>query len=291
MFKIQKKLIVSIIIVLLFVIMISDLRINGIDVFEDYFRQMETDSIRNIHFGEGSLNYSGQRIEETKTDTVNLGPEVSGLSINNRAGSIKVKGEKREDISLEYKVIVFTEKKEIGEEIIDSIIVAKRTVEDRLIMELKGGDSSNLPEGINGVIIEYRLRVPDHLFLDLENRYGELNVSDINENIRLGNYYDRMSVRNIYGDAEIFGRYGATSINNIQGSLDLDTRYNSVNVDTVEKNINLTADYGQAKMVNVGGPADIEYSYGSLEFNDIRGEIRLDSKYTQIRGTASPGPY
>lgn len=287
----QKKLIVSAIIVLLVIVMISDFKINKVKVFEDYVRQMETESIHKLQHGGVNLQYHGPRAEKTVSDKITVLPEVSELVIDNPAGSINITGEKRDDILLDYKVTVFADKKEQAEDFIDKVEVIHGTVKNRLILEPEEIDITNLPEGINGIKIEYTLKVPDHLFLDLENRYGRLDVRDIEEDVLLRNYYDKISVENINGDAEIYGRYGNVEVNDIHGSLNLDSRYNSVSIDTVVEDLDLEADYGQVRIDNIGGQTKIGCKYGSLSFNDIRGAIEIQSKYTQIRGADSPGPY
>lgn len=279
-----KKYIVTIIIIVLSVIMFMDFRLNGIDVFESYFRQMETDSVRNLRkgIGYGWRGYSDQKTEKTYEFTVDP-LEATELFINNRLGSIKIKGEDRQDVKVSYKLTVYADTSEQAEEFIQELEVESRINGSRLELMLA---RLKYPDYIVAVLLDYDLLVPRQLALDLTNRFGGLLVSNMANDVDLADFYGEMVVDNIGGKAEILSRYGSLDLSNIEQASRVNLAYGRGKISNVRDNLILISQYSAIELDNLTGKGDFDLNYGSLSFDQVNGEISLNSRYAGIVGEA-----
>lgn len=89
----NKKWIVSIIIIAVILLMILDFKYNNIRIIENLYRELETDSLRNLIEGNTVGSYHGASAELEFTDQIiNIGDEIKELYIDNAIGSIEIRG-------------------------------------------------------------------------------------------------------------------------------------------------------------------------------------------------------
>ncbi len=284
----SKKIIVGLIIFLLLVVMVADFRVNGVKVFESFFRHLETDSFRELQQGGMNYNLQGPSADiEVNNILIDISKDIDTVYINNPIGSIDVKGEDRNDIELSYKLTVYAKNVEIAESLVERLEILTEEDNNKLVFSLIEIET---PEGVYGIKRDYQLHVPKDLYLDLKNRYGRLEVSNITADVRLSNYYDEMNVNSIEGIAEVYARYGNVYIKDV-GKLNIESGYNSVDISSVNGDLELEQNYGQARVSSIKGNVILDSSYGSLHFDDVSGNVDLDSKYTQVRGSDFKGKF
>jgi len=284
----SKKLIVGLVIFLLIVVMVADFRVNGVKVFESFFRHLETDSFRELQQGGMNYNFQGPSADiEVNNKLIDISNEIDTVYINNPIGSIDVKGEDRNDVALSYKITVYAKNIEIAESLVEKLEIIAEEDNNKLVFSLSDVET---PEGVYGIKRDYQLLVPRDLYLDIENKYGSLEASNFSGDVLLRNYYDEMNVSSVDGLAELYARYGNVYVKNV-GSLNLESGYNAVDISSVDGDLELEQSYGQARVSSIKGDAILDSSYGSIHFDDIGGSVDLDSKYTQVRGSDFNGKF
>lgn len=284
----SKKIIVGLIIFLMVVVMVADFRVNGVKVFEGFFRHLETDSLRELQQGGTNYNSQGPSADiEVNDILIDINKEIDTIYINNPIGSINITGEERADIALSYKITVYAENLEKAESLVEKLEIISEVKENKLVFNLVEVEA---PRGVYGIKRDYHLLVPKDLFLDIENKYGSLEVSNITKAVLLRNSYDEMNVNNVDGLTDLYARYGNVYVKDV-GKLKLKSGYNSVDISSVDGDLELEQAYGQARVSDIRGNAVFNSRYGSLHFNRINGNIRLESKYTQVRGSDFNGKF
>ncbi|MFW6028932.1 MAG: DUF4097 family beta strand repeat-containing protein [Halanaerobiales bacterium] len=276
----SKKVIISLIILLVFVIMIADFRLNGVRVFEDFYRHMETDSMREMY--QGGFHFSGESVEkEISPYVLEIDDNIRELKIDNIAGSIDIRGDERDDILLSYKITVYAKTEEIASQFIEDLELLEEFRDDRIILALNDFD---LIENINGLQLDYNLRVPENIYLDLINRYGILSVQQMVSDLELKNSYGNMELDGIIGKINLYARYGDLYVRNITGNSKIDSSYNSTEIYNIDGDMELNSSYNENRVRDVKGNTDIRIRYGSLNIANVEGNLDLQAQYTGIRG-------
>ncbi|MEJ6949624.1 DUF4097 family beta strand repeat-containing protein [Natronospora cellulosivora (SeqCode)] len=274
----SKKIIVTILILLVFLIMVSDFRINSYRVFESFFRQMETESMRNMY--NGVPRFVGETAEkEVGPFLLELNKDIEELIMDNPMGSINIYGEKRDDILLSYKITVYASTERAANEFIERLEVLAEESRNRLVIELAGFENSN---DVNGWQVAYTLYVPEDLNLNLTNRYGVLCVSDIISDINLRNSYGSFEVDNIRGNSRLNASYGNLNAINISGDTEINSSYNNTEIRNIDGNLDLRSRYSRVTVDEVMGRIEANLSYGSFDLNDHIEELEIRARYTPI---------
>ncbi|MFW5991695.1 MAG: hypothetical protein ACOCQN_00705, partial [Halanaerobiaceae bacterium] len=200
----EKKKTVAIIILILFVIMVFDFRINGSEVFESYFRQMETGSFHS--FGNFPQTTAGNVEVSKEVQMAVEDVDQKELRLYNEMGSIIIDGEDRNDIELEAEITVYGDEEQIAEDFLAGLEIQNRLSDSRVEIILQ--QEAEKKPAIKGVKVDYILKAPRKMALDLRNKYGKMEVQNFNSNPILSNQYDQLLVSNIDGNPEIDSRYG-----------------------------------------------------------------------------------
>ncbi len=276
-------MIVSIILILILIVMVADLRINNIKVFESYFRQMETSSLRELQQGNLNLkdfeglktviNTNGQIIEIADKD-------INALQINNKMGSVIITGEDRQNLEVNYSITIYSEKELVDKSLKNMKIVSNYNSN---VLELTR-EKIEIPPYVRGIKIDYEIRVPRELTLDITNRYGKLVVSGMKSTVDLDNYYDQLRVTDIDGAAEILASYGGLFVENVSGPIQIDSAYNNTEIYNLGASLDLNSRYGSVRLDGIKGSAELDFSYGSLSIENVDRDVNIKSRFTQIKG-------
>ncbi|MGM0411435.1 MAG: hypothetical protein ACQEQF_11840 [Bacillota bacterium] len=274
----KKSTIVTILLIILIGIMFVDININGSDVFELFFRRLETNSMF-----ENRLNYSTNANYEYSVDKklVVENEDKEKLEIDNNFGSIDIIGEKREDIEIKAKVTVYSMEEEIAKDYAEKFEI-EAIKEDSSINIIRSNE--NIPEDIKGVKIDYIIKAPESIIPALSNQFGKLEIRNFINGVELSNRYKETIVENISGDKiDINAKYGNLTINNISkgNEMNVITAYNKSNIREVRRALKIDGSYGKIVIDNIDGKIDSKLRYGEGNFNNT-GELKLDSRYTKI---------
>lgn len=284
----RKKWIVSLIIVAVFLLIILDIKHNFIRNFERLYRELETESLRNLIEGDHEGFYHDPSAELEITDQlIYIGDEIKELYIDNGRGSIEIRGEEREDILLSYKLTVYAASAELAESFIKELSIVENTTGERLSLKL---ERKEFPSGVYGVVVDYDLSVPERLFLDIRNSYGKLGVENIAGDIAVKNEYGHSQITDIGGRAVINSQYGKLTVRNIESNLQVVTRYNTlVDIAHIRGNLNLDIKYSRTKLADIGGNLDLKADADSVDIDGVKGSLEINAKYTNLTGSGVEG--
>lgn len=287
--NVKKKLLVSLIIIAVILIMFLDFRYNGIRIFENFFREFMTDSLRDLTEGNIVLSQQASSAElEVSGQVFSISDDIKELYLNNEAGSIVIRGEDREDIFLYYKLTVYADSEELAESYIRDLSVREDTRGGRLSLKL---DKGEMPRGVNMVKVDYNLSVPEALFLNIQNKNGVLRVEKMAGDMVLRNSYEECQVLDIAGQAEINVNYGKVFVRNIKGNTKIKSACNSqVYIGDIGGDLILDDRYSSKIMLaDIDGSLDLDSEFGSLEFTRVRGDVRLRTSFTDLEGREVEG--
>lgn len=295
----QKKTLITILIIILLGVMVTDFKINGSKVFESFFRRLQTESMENLANKGVNIGISiDDQADYEKKGSEIINPNGSEkLNINNTLGSIRIEGEKRDDIKVDYKITVFAEDEKRAEEFGEKLELELNSQKDTLeIMVLK----NNLPSHINGIRVDYEIKAPENMFLNLKNKHGIMDVNNFKNGVILNNSFEKMNIKNISGnnieittafnkaqikdfngDLSFYGSYSNNEIIDINGAVDIETKYGGSSIKNVGDTV-IKADYCDTKIIDPKSTIKADTKYGDLVVKEISENLNVNSSYTDM---------
>ncbi len=202
------------------------------------------------------------------------------LSVSNRYGDIHINtwDKKQIDVTVTISAQKASERK--AEALINSVKI-----------NISGDGNDDLIEFITRIEdkinnrknetfkIDYDINMPKDSPLRINNRYGNLFLSDIDARIDIEVDYGKVRIEEVNGDAKLNFAYGGGEIAKIESG-DLNIAYSNLDIEEV-KNLDINSRYSN---ISLGSAKEIELNqkYGGLDIDDVDVLIG-DSKYSKIK--------
>jgi hypothetical protein len=177
--------------------------------------------------------------------------KIGVLAIDNEFGQIFVQGTSEDIIRVTAEIAITAENAQKGEERLQEFSIKESLVGNRLSYEL---EKSTPAQTMQGVAVNYRVEVPDGLELSIKQRYGVLNVTNVQAEL-----------------LEYKLRYVTATVENFVGSLRGTSDFSHLNLHDVVGPIQLQDNYSTMSLflrdVGEGYDFRIDQNYGSLKDN------------------------
>jgi DUF4097 and DUF4098 domain-containing protein YvlB len=167
-----------------------------------------------------------ERVCELRTTTIKLGGARLGVKSEN--GGIEVTGEDRGDVQIEARVEAWASSEADAKKILTQVTI--ETSGDRV-----RDDGPHFHLGNSGYGVNYRLRVPRQLAVDLNSNNGGIDIAHLEGEIRFGTTNGGVGLEDLAGDVK-----GST----VNGGLDITLsgkswRGRGLNAETTNGGVNL----------------------------------------------------
>lgn len=212
---------------------------------------------------------SGKKDAFREQEFVHHREKIGALAIDNEFGQIFVQGTSEDVIRVTAEIAITAENAQKGEELLQEFSIKESLVGSRLSYEL---EKSTPGQSRQGVEVNYRVEVPDGLELNIKQKYGVLNVTNV--------------------QAELFEyqlRYVTANVENFGGSLRGTSDFSSVDFHDVVGSIQLEDNYSTMSLslrdVAEGYDFRIDQNYGSLKDNlnlertIVKNQLEATGKY------------
>ncbi len=275
----NRKKWVALILIALYVLMFFDLKINNVDIMANFFKQFETESIRelsNLHLDDNNLQFINRQdypsVEKNNKLELNT-HDLQKLKLNNSYGSITVQGSNSDQLEINYEIIVYANSEASAAEYLKEIEINPLRGNGDLLIETVKPKTRN---DIRAVEINYQIIAPKWLALDLQNKYGKLSLHNLAAMINAENKYGLSELNNIAAPINFTGKYGDLTISNIQGDLNFTTDYIVLNISDVTGLITGEANYGDLTFKNIQNSIELDLNYCDLD-------LRLDQTMQDVK--------
>jgi hypothetical protein len=227
-------------------------------------------------------------LEEVKktykqTYTVNANTVVD---ISNKYGEIKFEDTPGNTISIVVVATVKASSKSRAEEALDNIKIyfagTNSLVSAKTEIDKSNSSSwSNWFGGINLIYkIDYYIKCPSKLVLNLTNKYGDIVLPNWNNNINVNLAYGDLNTKNINGNITISDSYSELYIGDVKGNLTVQSKYSDYVINTAN-NTNITMDYGDITAQSLGNTVlDVDYSDVLLGKTL---DLKVESDYSDLK--------
>lgn len=218
------------------------------------------------------------------------------LEISNKYGGINIETWDRQEVQFVIEIIVQAKNLDDADKVLKLIEIDFDQSSNKLSATTNIESSNNWNWGGNTKYeINYEVLMPQNVFLNVSNKYGNTNICsierDINAFIKYGNVDIDNQIRNVNLDL----KYGNGVVNSASGlkgdikysnfnvidarDINMDTKYSVIIIESAD-NINVETGYDQYKIGKTGSFTN-SGKYDDIKIKDA-GRVNITSKYTEL---------
>ena len=196
------------------------------------------------------IHVNGKTADVKMEKTLSVPSEnLSILGIDAGAGSLEIIGvDNATEIQVEAKIVT-TKEKDFTLTLDTSGSTAYLVAEHNSHSGFWNGSSPS---------IDLVVTMPKSLLLDIEDGSGEIQISDVNNDIK------------------IVDGSGSTNINNIKGNVDIKDGSGSIVMAQIGGNVNIDDGSGSITIANVNGDLSIQDGSGGIDVLEVDGTVTID---------------
>jgi hypothetical protein len=155
--------------------------------------------------------------------------------------------------------------------------------------------------------VDYDVLMPDKAALDLRNRFGPIDVSDLHASAtivnsngtvaflngrgrqRIENSFGMVEVRRNEGDVVINTSNGPVIATDIGGTLEISNRFGEIRVTNVARGVQIRSNNSTIEVTGAGGPATISNSFGRVTISDVKADATVLNQNGEIDANGITG--
>lgn len=171
------------------------------------------------------------------------------LAISNKYGNVSFTNHDKNEVLVNITILAWAKSEKDAQKILDRITIDQSNDSESIhfetqIEESKGGYSTSNKEGFE---INYEVKIPKSLNIDVENKFGSVTLIDLNGKFNLDLKHGNFNGHNLTGQRHTLSvSFGNLSVNEI-------------------------------------GSADVEVAHGTLSINKSSTDLKVDSKHSNVR--------
>jgi hypothetical protein len=223
------------------------------------------------------------------------------LTIQNKYGNVEIVSSERNNISFNVEILVEARSQERADDIFKKININFTGTRNQVtaITEYKeesrgwGWGKSN-----ENYKVHYVVKVPKTNELDIDNKYGNVSITDIYNDVKLTLKYGNANIQDIGGELSGYlGYVGSCDVGVIGGMVDLDIAYSNFSAEGMAEG-NFVSKYSKM-VIEKAGALEIDSKYDTYNIQEALsienvgkydnfsiekvGEIEIETKYTHIK--------
>ena len=125
------------------------------------------------------------------------------------------------------------------------------------------------------------IKVPKGSSLIVDNRNGEVSVSDLNGNQKITNLYGPVTVRRIAGDVTLSNTNESVTVEDINGAAEIANEFSTVSVNNVSGRLEVRHRHGRVEVNRVAG-AKITNAFGPVIVSDVSGSLEINGRNSAV---------
>ena len=142
---------------------------------------------------------------------------------------------------------------------------------------------------IGPVRVDFLLRVPGRVDLDLSTAHGDIEIPEIEGAAVLKCRHGNTSATRITGNTWVNQAHGNVGMGRAGAELTLEARHGNVSIETIEGSGKLNVQHGNLAVNSVGRSAEIAIAHGNLTVNGAANDVSLTSGHGSVLVTGVAG--
>jgi len=225
------------------------------------------------------------------------------LEISNKHGDVVVENWDKDSISVHIEIRVESDKLKRVQDLLDNIDVHISESSDYLSISTEWGtDAVGVKMDImrmigkQSVSVDYFVKVPQGIEIEIDNRFGNVLLGDVDGKLKLDVAYGNINARNVKNGKKIVIQYGKLKIKNIEEA-DIKANFSDVYIDkAIELDLDCSSsdvELEEIKKLNLksrGGDIEIEEVEELIIFSKLS-DIEIEELTKSISGSVKYGSF
>lgn len=236
-------------------------------------------NISNFDIFHDAVQHSKYQTTFNKSISVNAKGKDKVI-INNSFGKVQVAKGTGDNIEIQANIVIHNNDEQYAKEISDSLIDISESGD--ISIASKREEYMNDRARVQNISVNYSIKVPENLSVEIENKFGSVNVENTGRSVKVQNSHGDVTAKQIGGDLYVNNSFASIYVEGVNGKADIYDRNSSVTVRKVEGNLTLENSFGSVKVEEVKCDSKILNNNGRIEADKIDGNLIVDSKFCQI---------
>ncbi|WP_010245396.1 LiaF transmembrane domain-containing protein [Acetivibrio cellulolyticus] len=237
-----------------------------------------------ISSGHGSLSinsmFDNHKYESKFKKNLSVDANSSNLVVSNANGDVEVvKGEGKK-IDVEANITINNSDEAYAGKIAQSLveIIDKKDIR----ISSKADQYSN--KGTIGYIrIDYLIKVPDTVNVEVDNKFGDVALKDIALSGNVRNNNGDITVKSIGGTLKVNNSFGDIEINDIKGAATVSNTNGEIRGSRIGSKLTVINNFGDVIFSQVSGSIDVEGGNGAVEITGVGEDVKVTNKFGDIK--------
>lgn len=223
--------------------------------------------------------YSGAYNIKTEEKEFDLS-KASTLIIEDNRGSISLNGENSSTMKLKWEKIIYEKDRDSAEEIAKNIKLMLKEQENVFHLFTNSSEMEN--KFGRGIKNNFYIYVPRSIKIIIKNKMGDVQVSDIDKEIKVDNSYGKTIIKNCAYIVLVNQNFGEIELENDEGPIVINSKFSRIDLKDVGGTVSIEGNYLKIFSYNIKGLLNLEMSYGMVESKSILGGLFAKIKHTAL---------
>lgn len=201
---------------------------------------------------------------------------VKRLLVSNSLGKIDVSRGSEDDIKIEANITMQNNDEAYAKSLEDSAVKISKGSEIR-VSTTNYNDSR-----IKNVYIDYVIKVPEGIEVDVDNSFGDIIVREIASNVNIENSNGRITAGNIGGDLKVKNSFGAIEINDTGGNVTASGSNGGIFIKNTKGNIEVNNSFGSIDVQIAGGDVKARGDNGRIFIEAPAGDVSAHNSFGEV---------
>ncbi len=212
--------------------------------------------------------------------TVELG-ERDTLKIRNSSGNVEIVKGDSEKIEIKANITIRNNDEKYAAEISDDIV---EVIEKDVISVISKTDQYSSKNGTVGSIqVNYYIRVPEKINVEVDNQFGDVNVDGILLNASINNSHGRIVADNIGEDLYVDNSFGDIEISNIKAYAKVKNSHGKIKACYVGGDLEVKNEMGDIELEGITGNVNVVGEHGKIDIENVDKNVKAENKFGDIK--------
>lgn len=230
-----------------------------------------------------NFNYSS-KYETRQMKNISVNSDGSSKFIlTNHVGDVSVQRGFSNKIEIEAEIVINNNDEVYAKSIMDSLI----SINEGNIVKVDSniGNYLNDKNKIQSISIDYVIRIPENIIVDVNNKFGKVNAEELINNLKVSNSNGDININKISGNVDITSKFGKINADAITGNVDLEGSNGDILLRNIGGYAKIINRFGRIELLNIGKKVDVTNSNGDIyiDFDKTAEEdIKIENKFGRI---------
>lgn len=202
------------------------------------------------------------------------------LKIKNSSGNVEVVKGDSDKIEVKANIIIRNNDEEYAAEISDNIVEVIE--KDVIAISSKTNQYSSKNGVIGSIQVNYYIRVPEKINVEIDNKFGDVNVNGILLNASINNSHGEIVADKIGKDLYIDNSFGDIQISNIRAYAKVINSHGKIKACYVGGDLEVKNKMGDIELEEISGNVNVVGEHGKIDIENVEKNVKAENEFGEI---------